>query len=61
MTVSRVILARSGSADLYTSLKTLLECRSLDEVTGITGKIPESSRIEETLGILDEMGDTIFA
>lgn len=45
----------SGSADLYSSLTALLECRSLDEITEIAGKISESSRIEETLGVLDDM------
>ena len=45
----------SGRTDLYFSLTTLLECRSLDEVSKITGKIPEYERIAETLGLLDEM------
>jgi len=45
----------SGRSDLYSSLTALLECRSLAEVTEITGKLPEYSRIEETLGLLDEM------
>ena len=45
----------SGRPDLYSSLTTLLECRSLAEVTEITGKLPEYTRIEETLGLLDEM------
>ena len=48
-------LGVSGSSDLYNSLTALLECRSLDEVTEITGKIPEYERIEETFGLLDEM------
>ncbi|MEI7434595.1 MAG: histidine--tRNA ligase [Methanomicrobiales archaeon] len=49
-------LGMLGRSDLYSSLTSLLECRSLDEVTGITGKIPEHARIEETLDLLDEMG-----
>ena len=49
-------LAVTGRSDLYASLTALLECRSLDEVTGVTGELPEYARIEETLGLLDEMG-----
>jgi len=49
-------LIDSGREDLYTSLTRLLDCRSLDEIIKITGKIPEYERIEETLGLLDEMG-----
>lgn len=48
-------LAVTGRSDLYTSLTALLKCRSLDEVTGVTGELPEYTRIEETLGLLDEM------
>ncbi len=48
-------LGVSGRSDLYGSLTTLLECRSLDEIKEITGKIPEYERIEETFGLLDEM------
>ncbi len=48
-------LAVTGRSDLYSSLTALLKCRSLDEVTGVTGELPEYARIEETLGLLDEM------
>ncbi|MCU0630098.1 MAG: histidine--tRNA ligase [Methanoregulaceae archaeon] len=48
-------LNAGGREDLYDSLTRLLECRSLDEITEITGKIPEHGRIEETLDLLDEM------
>ncbi len=48
-------LGRAGRAELGSSLLALLECRTLDEVIGITGKIPEYERIEETLGLLDDM------
>ena len=51
-------LNASGRTALYSSLTTLLECRSLDEITEITGKIPEHERIEETLGLLDEIDVT---
>jgi histidyl-tRNA synthetase len=52
----KVHLGRSGRSDLFTSLTALLECKSVNEVTEITGKIPEHVRIEETLGLLEEMG-----
>lgn len=48
-------LDSSGRAELYTALTDLRECSSLDEVTGITGKIPGYERIEETLMVLNEM------
>ena len=46
----------SGRADLYESLIALPGCRTLEEVAAITGKIPETGRIAETLDILDNAG-----
>ncbi|WAC04356.1 MAG: histidine--tRNA ligase [Methanoregula sp.] len=39
--------------DLGNNLKNLIEARTLDEVLGITGMIPEQERIGQTLDLLD--------
>ncbi|MDD1720358.1 MAG: histidine--tRNA ligase family protein, partial [Methanoregulaceae archaeon] len=49
-------LSSKEKGDLLDSLTSLVGCRSLDEVFGITGEIAESTRIRETFSILDSMG-----
>lgn len=46
----------SGKTDLYKPLSILPGCRTLDDITAITGDIPETGRIAETLEILEEAG-----
>ena len=46
----------SGKTICYDSLIALPGCRTLDEVTAITGEIPDTGRITETLDILDDAG-----
>jgi len=43
--------------ELYSTLSSLLECRSLDDISEVCGKIPEYERIQETLDILDAEGE----
>jgi histidyl-tRNA synthetase len=49
-------LCLSGKADLYDSLVALPGCRTLNEVTAITGEIPDTERITGTLDILEDAG-----
>jgi histidyl-tRNA synthetase len=49
-------LAAIGRPDLAQSLVALVECRTLKEALAITGELPESKRIEQTLAALDAYG-----
>lgn len=48
----------SGRGDLYEPLAALPGCRTLDEVTSLTGNIPEIEKVTEILDILDDAGTT---
>ena len=49
-------LELSGKTDLFESLSALPACRTLDEITEVTGTITETGRITEMLDILDNAG-----
>ncbi|HMA04635.1 MAG TPA: histidine--tRNA ligase [Methanomicrobiales archaeon] len=48
------LLAGSGRDDLVDTLRALAHARTLPELFGITGEIPERRRIEETVEILEK-------
>jgi len=45
-----------NAEELYESLKSLLECRNIDDAIEICGDIPEKERIKELISILDRQG-----
>lgn len=49
----RVYLENISAESLYESLKSLLECRTIDEVLNICGDMPEKERMTELISILD--------
>jgi histidyl-tRNA synthetase len=49
-------LGLSGKTDLYESLSGLPGCRTLEEIAEVTGPLPDTGRIAETLDILDKAG-----
>ncbi|NYT04795.1 MAG: histidine--tRNA ligase [Methanomicrobiales archaeon] len=54
----RVFCETAGAAGRYDALVALPECRTVEELRDLCGNLPELSRIEDVVGILDAEGLT---